>query len=421
MHASPHLPLDAGLSKILYVLCKVRGEKVISGFLNNEPRYLELVLSALERNVQHATSKGYSWQVSYILLTWLSHLLLAPFDLATVAIGELPRLPLASFSVPSGLPTIALRITSLSLTCLQSASKEQEAAAKVMVRLARRPDMQQYCVATNTVSWASRSLSSTLEDPGVDLNACIGQLRVLAAMVVSPDAEELFSLIPSIYRTAIDIHEYLQSHPQHSSAIVLKILVKILRNIAILSLQPVNGTLESFFRVNGVLEEVIDILLQLLGDKDTQVRFASSKALGMIVTKLEPELGHEIIQAVLDGFQENITASTSRKRLDVSMVNASRWHGLTMTLAHGLFRRSAAPSQLPEIIDALLIALSFEQRAVTGQSIGSNVRDAACFGLWSLARRYTTVELLAVDVTKLPADQGEERTSSVIQLSLIHI
>jgi len=37
--------------------------------------------------------------------------------------------------------------------------------------------------------------------------------------------------------------------------------------------------------------------------------------------------------------------------------------------------------------------IEFEQRSTTGNSVGSNVRDAANFGLWSLVRRYTTQEL----------------------------
>ncbi|CRK42033.1 hypothetical protein BN1708_016911, partial [Verticillium longisporum] len=51
---------------------------------------------------------------------------------------------------------------------------------------------------------------------------------------------------------------------------------------------------------------------------------------------------------------------------------------------------------LPAIIAALLLALAFEKRSTSGSSVGANVRDAACFGIWALARRYTTAELLAV-------------------------
>jgi len=38
-------------------------------------------------------------------------------------------------------------------------------------------------------------------------------------------------------------------------------------------------------------------------------------------------------------------------------------------------------------------------RSTSGASIGTNVRDAANFGIWALARRYTTAELQAIDIS----------------------
>src|ERR1700712_3462016 len=42
------IPLSRAISKVLYMFCKVRGDKIIVGFLNNEPKHLEPLLAAVE-------------------------------------------------------------------------------------------------------------------------------------------------------------------------------------------------------------------------------------------------------------------------------------------------------------------------------------------------------------------------------------
>jgi hypothetical protein len=68
------MPLSTGMCKILYTFCKIRGEKVIVRFLNNETKYLELLSSALEeceRNAAGQESLQWSWEERYIVLLWL--------------------------------------------------------------------------------------------------------------------------------------------------------------------------------------------------------------------------------------------------------------------------------------------------------------------------------------------------------------
>ena len=83
--ASAHLDLQTALASIIYTLCKVRGAKIIVGFLNNEPRYLEPILTKLEHVTFDQPEDDVDWKVPYVLLLWLSHLLLTPFDLASIS------------------------------------------------------------------------------------------------------------------------------------------------------------------------------------------------------------------------------------------------------------------------------------------------------------------------------------------------
>jgi tubulin-specific chaperone D len=159
----------------------------------------------------------------------------------------------------------------------------------------------------------------------------------------------------------------------------------------------------------GMLEGIIQYLLDALGDKDTPVRLSASKALSMLAQKLDKAMKGEVVQAVLDALESDVLyekpdsgdpipgtllTNTDMQTMSRNMtaVNPLKWQGLLLTLSHMLFRRTAPPDQLSPILKSLLSGLDFEQRSAGGTSIGGSVRDAACFGLWSLSRKYATSE-----------------------------
>ncbi|KAI5276405.1 hypothetical protein E4T47_00731 [Aureobasidium subglaciale] len=407
-------PLDVAASKLLYTFCKVRGEKIIIGFLNNEPRYLELILTSLEDFMIRGVDAAAAWEKSYILLLWLTHLMLVPFDLSSISAAYQPsNVEHEQISLQPSVPAVTRRVLQAGVHYLSSATREQDAAAKMLVRLVTRPDMQQLDLPSTVVSWALEKLLNPSASPNSNLHTFLGPLRFLVGMTVSVDTQKVANLVPSIYSAGQRLMDDAMLAFLSSSAVTKKLVVKLLRNIALLSLKHSFDRLDDFFESSGVLEGTIEYCLQALEDRDTPVRFASSKALSMIVLRLDPDMGHEVVQAVLESFKEDMPRSSSEP--DFGAVNALRWHGLTLTLAHALFRRSASPHQLPEILNTLLLALSFEQRSAVGVSTGSNVRDAACFGIWSLSRRYTTKELLSVDTSLIGFD-FHLRANSIIQV-----
>lgn len=410
--------LDVAASKLLYTFCKVRGEKIIIGFLNNEPRYLELVLTNLEHFKVLSADSDTAWEKSYVLLLWLSHLMLVPFDLSSISTVAESFRTQEHMSLQPQVPSIARRVIALGVHYLASATREQDAAAKMLVRLVTRPDMQRLELPAAVVSWALTKLLNLSASPNSNLHTFLGPLRFLVGMTVSVDTPGVANLMPSIYSIGQKLMDDAMLAFLSSSAVTKKLVVKLLRNIALLSLQCSFDNLVDFFEASGVLEETIEYCLQSLEDRDTPVRFAASKALSMIILRLDPEMGHEVIQAVLESFKEDMPKSSIKP--DFGAANALRWHGLTLTLAHALFRRSASPQQLPEILNALLLALSFEQRSAVGVSTGSNVRDAACFGIWSLSRRYTTKELLSTDTSQIGFEFCQD-AGSIIQVVAIQL
>ncbi|ENH68917.1 Tubulin-specific chaperone D [Fusarium oxysporum f. sp. cubense race 1] len=105
--------VEFAICKIIYTFCKIRGEKVIVRFLNVEAKYLELLLSAIEESEQASVDDvalgKWSWEERYVVLLWLSHLLLAPFDLSTISSVDLqdvtvPEIP--GLVWPENLPAI---------------------------------------------------------------------------------------------------------------------------------------------------------------------------------------------------------------------------------------------------------------------------------------------------------------------------
>jgi hypothetical protein len=413
-----HIDCQTALASILYTLCKVRGAKVIVGFLNNEPRYLDTILTKLEDVTFDQSTEDLSWKVPYVLLLWLSHLLLTPFDLASISARPVrDGSQTAWMALHADLPTVAQRVIQVGAINLSASTKAQDAAAAMLVRLATRPDMQRFRVADSLVEDAIAKLAPSAESPST-IYQQLGPLRLLAGIATSADVSHV---LPSIYRSCEKLSADGTVSPVTENAVGKKLIVKIFRNIAILTLRlpSVSGPLRSFLETTSVLEDVIDHLLQSLGDRDTPVRYAAAKAISLIISELEPEMGHEVIQAVLETFKEDIPRSAVG--VDYQTVNALKWHGLTLTLSHALFKRSASPSQLLDILNALVSALNFEQRTATGSSVGTNVRDAANFGIWSLSRRYTSDELLSVDMNDLRSVASSSKQETVIQVMAVQL
>lgn len=416
--AAKHVDIQTALSSIIYTLCKVRGAKVIVGFFNNEPRYLDPILTTLEDVTFNEGGDEVSWKVSYVLLLWLSHLLLTPFDLASISARPArAESQTARMALHKDLPTVAQRVIQVGATHLSASTKAQDAASAMLVRLATRPDMQRFRLADSLVRDAVARLAPSPES-SVTIYQQLGPLRFLAGIATSADVSHV---LPDIYCACEKLSEDGSTSPVSENAVGKKLVVKTFRNIAILTLRlpSVSGPLLSFLETTSVLEDVIDQLLQSLGDRDTPVRYAAAKAISLIISELEPEMGHEVIQAVLDTFKEDIPRSAVG--IDYQTVNALKWHGLTLTLSHALFKRSASPSQLLDILNALVSALNFEQRTATGSSVGTNVRDAANFGIWSLSRRYTSDELLSVDMNDLRSVASSTKQATVIQVMAVQL
>ncbi|EFX05880.1 tubulin-specific chaperone [Grosmannia clavigera kw1407] len=432
------MSLQAAVARLLYTFCKVRGEKVVVGFLPVETRYLERLLGALEAQERRGGEDGegrWTWEERYVVLLWLAQLFLAPFDLSTISTGRAgdeegdESATIEGFVWPSGdqgngnsnssrlLPSITVRVLPLAIGYLAAPGKEQDAARALLVRVAMRRDMQELGVRHALILWALHSLrplGAQMQTPTSRRPSYyyIGTLSFLAGILsAAAGASDMDDALASIFAA---VHAVAESEGQdadvslrddavfvaiRSSALARKMMIKAVRAIAVRYIQLAAAGQAGEGEGDAIIETTIGYLLDRLADNDTPVRFAASKALSVIALQLDADMAAQVIDAVLEGLERNvlrlpgsISGSGSGGR-DLTAVDPLEWHGLMLTLAHLLYRRSPPLAVLPAIVASLQVGLAFERRSVSGSATGTNVRDAACFGVWALARRYTTAEL----------------------------
>jgi hypothetical protein len=121
--------------QIIYSLCKTRGYKVVSKFFPHEVADLEPALVAL---LCQDASNHTTWETRYVLLLWLSILVLIPFDLRTVD-SALPSARRDTTMQPKG---IIAEIIHVCQSYLIDPGAVREAAAACLSRLLTRPDLE---------------------------------------------------------------------------------------------------------------------------------------------------------------------------------------------------------------------------------------------------------------------------------------
>ena len=121
------------------------------------------------------------------------------------------------------------------------------------------------------------------------------------------------------------------------------------------------------------LEEILDMLLTGLRDRDTVVRWSAAKGVGRITGRLPKEFGDDVVVAVLELLrpEEGDTA----------------WHGGCLALAELARRGLLLPERLPATVPVVLEALKYDIRR-GAHSVGTHVRDAGCYVCWAFARAY---------------------------------
>lgn len=119
--------------------------------------------------------------------------------------------------------------------------------------------------------------------------------------------------------------------------------------------------------INEDTEEILDMLLTGVKDRDTIVRWSAAKGIGRVTSRLPKELADDVVGSLLELFDARETDGA--------------WHGGCLTLAELGRRGLLLPARISKVIPVVIKALAYD--VLKGScSIGAHVRDAACYICW---------------------------------------
>ncbi|NWV20149.1 TBCD protein, partial [Origma solitaria] len=393
--------------KFLYIITKVRGYKRFLPLFPHEVRDLQPVLDMLAKQNPRDPE---TWETRYMLLLWLSMICLIPFDLARFD-GNL-----VSVEGQARQSTMD-RILEIAKCYLVVSDKARDAAAVLVSKFIVRPDVRQSRMADFldwVLSMLSKSSSQTMEGT-VIVN---GMLQALAQLFKHGKREDCLPYAATVLE-CLDNCRLSESNQMVLRKLGMKLVQRLgltfvkpkvakwryqrgCRSLAA-NLQAQGAPVQNQKRevaadeadddeeydIPGEIENVVEQLLVGLKDKDTIVRWSAAKGIGRITGRLPKELADDVIGSLLDCFSFNKASGSNFSFQETD----NAWHGGCLALAELGRRGLLLPSRISDVVPVMLKALTYDEKR-GACSVGSNVRDAACYVCWAFARAYEPTELI---------------------------
>ncbi|KAG5648314.1 hypothetical protein DXG03_004886 [Asterophora parasitica] len=359
------------LALLLYGYVKCRGYKTIIRFFPHEIADLSIALDFLLASdglIQDATQ----WALRYVVIVWLSLICMIPFDLEQF--DDVDRIGYTAASMETSAKNY-----------LGKAGLEREAAALLLSRLYTRQD-------TRTRFHPFLDWSQAQLDGNADVITITGIFEVLCEVVKSGSVEQIQVKASQLFTIANTIETKTLS----SKTGIRKLRTKLVSRVA-LRLLPARSNAgriltgereevpasDSDIDVPEEVEQVLEQLFEALQDKDTIVRWSAAKGVARISERLPADFADQVLETILGLFAIHSIDAAGLSELPA--IAEATWHGACLACAETARRDLVASKRLPELIDWLSKAIYFDLRK-GAHSIGSNVRDAAAYVIWALAR-----------------------------------
>lgn len=374
--------------KYLYFVTKVRGPKLMVKKFPHEVADLEPIMELLSK--QSLTDQE-TWETRYMLILWLSMICLIPFDMvrfdAREEGGTLKKEPMIERILNIG-----------KLYLVTSSDNCQEAASILLSKFITRPDvLKKHLISF--IDWCLININKSDTGTMGGITMIKGCLSAMALIFKQGKRADLLQICSPVL-------DFVQSSNilDVKNLVLRKLVVKLTQRIGMTLLKPRlaawryqrgNRSLDLALKQSNAsevnaqsaedeeegegydipeeVENILEIVLNSLKDKDTVVRWSAAKGVGRITGRLPKELADEVVQSVLENFS--------------IMESDSAWHGGCLALAELGRRGLLLPERLKDVVPILLKALTYDERR-GACSVGAHVRDAACYLAWSFARAY---------------------------------
>ncbi|XP_063705548.1 tubulin-specific chaperone D [Culicoides brevitarsis] len=379
--------------KYMYQICKVRSYKVFVKFLPHELSDLDFTLKSLADTSGSNLDAG-CWERRYILLVWMSVLVLIPFHLA--------RLDGDGAQSSTNLDGKTTKMEQMYQICRQHTTTNDPCstvAAFFAAKFLIRADMKDVYLE-KFLEWVCAEHDS--ESIGH------GQLSAIASILKHGKREDLEAYTGKLlswitkmgYRDGNDFLKY-------------KFYLKIIQRLGLVFLPPkvavwryqrgtrslamnldkggdasslpmeegvgvAAGDDDENFTVPDEIEDVIEELLQGLRSASSDCRWLSAKGVGRICNRLPKTLGDDVVGSVIEILNP--------------LEPHEAWHGACLALAELAKRGLLLPYRLPDIVPLLMEALTYDEMK-SYMPVGLNIRDAACYMCWAFARAYKPSDL----------------------------
>merc|ERR1719419_383187 len=255
---------------------------------------------------------------------------------------------------------------------LGRSEKSREGAAVLISRLFSRPDFEQTHMV-QFFEWCFERMSSLKEEHNIFLFT--GIFRSLAEIFKHSHRD---ALLPNAARVLESSGKIWESN---KSRVVRKYATKLIQRIGLVFLKPVvapwrytksrhvlltaakpaapsksdgasppnavdDAKEEMDFSVPPQIEQILDILLRSLRDKETVVRWSAAKGVGRITMRLPRSLGDEVVTNVME-----LLSPTEDHRA---------WHGGCLCLAELSRRGLLLPVRIGDVVERISKAMVYD-------------------------------------------------------------
>lgn len=397
------------LCKIFQIVCRVRGYKHVMKQLPHNVEYLEPCYYLLKNE------SNLEWETKYVLLLWLRMLCLIPFDICSIDSSVTMNTTTDMSTVITSNNFEGKLVNNIVNYCamtLGESGPTREAAAVCLSTLLTRPDMEKAVLSdflgksvVELKQWLTRG-NDAQQEVSKKYFQIVGILQCISHIFKIGHRDKLLPHTESLLGIVLLIAK------QPNQLLIRKLVTKVIQRIGMVFLPPrlsswrynrgkrslalnMSNSSDTTSDINALdtnvaveqdideeeveipeeIDDIMEYLLSSLGDKDTIVRWSAGKGVGRMTTRLSKQLADDVLGALIQQFDEDIE-------------NDCMWHGCCLALAELARRGTLLPVRLEEVVPLIIRAMNFD--VVRGyHSVGSHVRDAACYACWAFARAYS--------------------------------